>query len=95
MAHHSAREIHEGVGQTGRLGEIFIALGLFIFVYGLALWGLTYSSAVQGSPIGGARAAHDMFPVWFFYIVMGIGFSVFGTMAVLSGWGRHHVDAEW
>ncbi|MHB8632629.1 MAG: hypothetical protein ACYDBQ_01495 [Thermoplasmatota archaeon] len=92
---HSARELQEGIGQTGRLGEIFIGLGVLIFFYGIALWILSSTPAIQNSVIGGARAYDDLLPVWFFYCVMGVGFSVFGIMAVLAGWGRHHPDSSW
>ncbi len=95
VAHHTVQEIHEGMGQTGRLGEIFLGLGVFIFLYGIALWILSGTSAITNSVIGGHRAADDMLTVWFLYLVMGVGFSVFGVMAMLAGWGRHHVDAEW
>lgn len=93
MAHVTAKEIQHGSGETGVFGEIFIGLGMLIFLAGIALWVLVLTGFFRDSPAGVAAAENDAFSLWFLLAVEGIGFTVFGVMCLVSGWDRaHHPD---
>ncbi|MES2155779.1 MAG: hypothetical protein V4510_11645 [bacterium] len=90
MSHpHNLHELQEGIGQTGKLGELFIGLGGLIAVLGLTLFviGEMHMLSDGFSPDGGNV---DAVTVGFLFLFEGIGFVVFGVMIVLAGWGRHH-----
>ncbi|MEA3191405.1 MAG: hypothetical protein QOD77_1987 [Thermoplasmata archaeon] len=86
----TAHELQEGLGQTGRFGEIFIGLGLLILVFGSVLWWLGHSHALT---TGFPPAGSDAITVGALFFFEGLGFTLFGTMVMLAGWGRHHGEA--
>lgn len=87
---HNVHELQEGLGQTGRFGEIFIGLGLLIAVLGGALWWLGHGHVLTNGPHGGGSDAILTGALFFFE---GLGFTLFGVMIMVSGWGRHHGEA--
>lgn len=88
------REIQQGLGPTGRFGEVFVALALLIGVVGILFFFWTTTSYFDDSPVGGGPARDDMRTLAYWYVVMGLGFGAFGAMVMLSGWARHHPDSE-
>lgn len=96
MSHpHNLHELQEGIGQTGKLGELFIGLGALIAVLGIVLFAMGETHFLKDgvSPDGGNT---DAVTVGFLFLFEGIGFVVFGVMIVLSGWGRHHEgQSDW
>ena len=88
----SAPRLHglqEGIGQTGKFGEIFIGLGILIGILGAALtvMGSTHFLTDGFSPDKGNT---DAVTVGWLFLFEGLGFTLFGVMIMLAGWGRHH-----
>ncbi|HET6399750.1 MAG TPA: hypothetical protein VFH47_09385 [Candidatus Thermoplasmatota archaeon] len=94
MAKRSLHQVHEEIGPTGRFGEVFIALAVLIGIVGILFLAWTQTSYFEESPVGQHAAEGDMQILGYWYVVMGIGFGVFGAMVMLSGWARHHPDSE-
>src|ERR1041385_6551866 len=93
MAHLTVKEVQHGTGESGVFGEIFIGLGLLIFLAGIAIWTARLLGVFDHSPAGAGAARNDAFVVWFLLAVEGIGFTVFGIMILVAGWDRqHHPD---
>ena len=84
-----------GLGQTGRFGEIFVALAILMAVGGFALLGYSLSGGLDDSAVGGDAARGDALILYLFLFVMALGFGLFGILALLLGWGRHHEGFEW
>ena len=95
VATHSAHELQEGIGQTGLFGEIFIGIGLLMGVGGGILLWYGHVGGLDDSTVGHDAAIGDAGILAFFLLVMMVGFGVFGALAILSGWSRHHDDAKW
>ena len=92
---HNIDELQEGIGQTGKLGEIFIGLGGLIALLGVALFVIGEMGWLTDgfSPDGGNT---DAVTVGFLFLFEGIGFVIFGVMIMLAGWGRHHEgESDW
>ena len=96
MSHpHNLHELQEGIGQTGRFGEIFIALGFLILLLGTILFvlGQTHTLSDGFSPDKGNK---DAVTVGWLFLFEGLGFMLFGVMIMLSGWGRAHgAEGKW
>jgi hypothetical protein len=88
-APHNLHDLQSGIGQTGRFGEIFIGLGILIAILGAALtvMGSTHFLSDGFSPDKGNT---DAVTVGWLFLFEGLGFSLFGIMIILAGWGRHH-----
>jgi hypothetical protein len=88
-APHSLHDLQEGIGQTGRFGETFVALGLLIAILGATLFamGQTHYLSDGFSPDKGNT---DAVTVGFLFLFEGLGFVLFGIMILWAGWGRHH-----
>lgn len=84
------KDFQEGVGKTGLFGEIFIGLGLLIGLFGGITWGMSLAGFFDDSPVGAEAVRADWTALSFLYAVMGLGFIVFGAMAIMAGWDRHH-----
>ena len=90
----SAKDLHQGAGQTGVFGEIFIVLGGLIGIFGAVFWVLSAMNHFKDSPAGAVAARADSFALGFFLFVEGLGFVIFGIMCLMAGWDRHkHPDA--
>lgn len=90
MSHpHNLHELQEGIGQTGRFGEVFVGLGLLIAILGAVLFvaGETGKMTDGFQPDGGNS---DAIQVGWLFFFEGLGFIVFGVMIVAAGWGRAH-----
>jgi hypothetical protein len=90
VAHpHSLHELQEGIGQTGRFGEIFIGLGILITVLGAALtvMGTTHFLS-DGTTFDHGNV--DAVTVGWLFLFEGLGFTLFGIMIMAAGWGRAH-----
>ena len=96
MSHpHNVHELQEGIGQTGKLGELFIGLGALIAILGITLFAIGKMHGLHDgvSPDGGNT---DAVTVGFLFLFEGVGFVIFGFMIVLAGWGRHHEgQSDW
>lgn len=88
-APHNLHDLQEGIGQTGKFGEIFIGLGILIAILGatLAVMGHTRFLTDGFSPDKGNT---DAVTTGWLFLFEGIGFCVFGAMIMLAGWGRAH-----
>ncbi len=90
MSHpHNLHELQEGIGQTGRLGEVFVGLGFLIAILG----GVLFVAGELGGLSDGHAPDHgngDAVQVGFLFLFEGLGFIVFGIMIITAGWGRHH-----
>ena len=95
VAQHNLHEVQEGLGQTGRFGEIFVGLALIMLAGGAALLGVMLSGFFDGSVIDTGAANGDALILTIFLFVMALGFGTFGVLAILSGWARHHDDFSW
>jgi uncharacterized membrane protein YidH (DUF202 family) len=86
---HKLHDLQEGIGQTGKFGEIFIGLGVLIAILGVALtvMGTTHFLTDGFSPDKGNT---DAVTVGWLFLFEGLGFTLFGVMIMLAGWGRHH-----
>jgi hypothetical protein len=86
---HKLHDLQEGIGQTGKFGEIFIGLGVLIAILGAALYtmGETHFLTDGFSPDKGNT---DAVTVGWLFFFEGLGFILFGVMIMLAGWGRHH-----
>ena len=82
-------EVQEGIGETGKLGEGFIALGLLGAIGGGILVGIMLAGGFTPWSAGEAVET-DALITGALFLVMGIGFTVFGVMIVLAGWARQH-----
>ncbi len=90
----NVKEFQHEVGSSGLFGEIFIGLGLLIGLFGGVTWGLSLAGFYDDSPIGATAARGDWIGLGFLFLVEGIGFIVFGAMALMAGWDRHkHPDS--
>ncbi len=90
MSHpHNLHELQEGIGQTGKLGEVFCGLGLLIAILGVILFAAGQMGVMSDSytPDGGDS---DAIQVGFLFLFEGLGFIVFGIMIIAAGWGRSH-----
>ncbi|MCA1818656.1 MAG: hypothetical protein ABR562_02195 [Thermoplasmatota archaeon] len=86
---HSVHELQEGLGQTGRFGEFFIVLGILIFVGGAILAFVGHHDLLHdGTGLDGGNS--DAVQVGWLFFFEGLGFTLFGIMVMLAGWGRHH-----
>ncbi|HEX2066632.1 MAG TPA: hypothetical protein VHI93_07460 [Candidatus Thermoplasmatota archaeon] len=88
-APHSLRELQEGLGHTGRFGEIFIGLGVLIAVLGAALAVMGHTHFLKDG-YGFDSGNPDAVTVGWLFLFEGIGFTLFGVMVMVAGWGRHH-----
>jgi hypothetical protein len=89
-APHSVKELQEGLGQTGRFGEFFIVLGVLILIGGAILaWVGHYNMLGDGSSYLDRGNSDAVQAGWLFFFE-GLGFTIFGAMVMLAGWGRHH-----
>ncbi len=87
------KELQDEVGKTGLFGEIFIGLGLLIGLFGGTTWGLSLAGFFDGSAVGAEAVRGDWTALGFLFAVLGLGFIVFGAMAIMAGWDRHrHPD---
>ena len=86
-------DLQEGLGQTGRFGEFFIALGALIALFGLLVIAVAFSwlELPFFSAIG---SVDDSLIAGFLFLIEGVGFILFGVLAVMSGWARHHPGWE-
>ncbi len=91
---HSVEELQEGMGQTGHFGEAFVGLAFLIFSLGVVLLGLGLTGFFGGSPAGANAAGGDALVTGILFVVEGVGFGLFGVLAILMGWGRHHPAFE-
>ena len=82
------QHIQSEVGSSGRFGEVFIALGIVILLGGIAMWGLGAAGAFDGG-IAQEAGSNDSILVGLLFVVEGLGFTIFGAVALLSGWDRH------
>ena len=90
-APHSVHELQEGLGQTGMFGEFFIVLGILIFIGGGVLAWVGHSGMLHDSMTGFSESGNsDAVQVGWLFFFEGLGFTVFGAMVMLAGWGRHH-----
>lgn len=96
MSHpHNLSELQQGIGQTGKLGELFIGLGALIAVLGVALFFLGETRAMTDG-VAPDYGNTDAVTVGFLFLFEGVGFVIFGFMIVLAGWGRNHEgDSDW
>lgn len=85
-----AKEFQEGIGKTGLFGEIFIGLGLLIGAFGGVTWGMSMAGFFDGSPVGAVAVRGDWIGLGFLFLVEGLGFLIFGILAIVAGWDRHH-----
>ena len=93
MSHLTVKEVTHGTGESGVFGEIFIGLGILIFLAGMAIMVARMLGVFDHSPAGYAAARNDAFVLWFLLAIEGVGFSVFGVMCLVAGWDRaHHPD---
>jgi len=88
-APHSVHELQEGLGQTGRFGEFFIVLGILIFIGGTILATVGHQDMLQDGT-GTDKGNSDAVQVGWLFFFEGLGFTLFGIMVMLAGWGRHH-----
>lgn len=88
-----AKELQHDMGSSGLFGEIFIGLGLLIGLFGGITWGMSLAGVFDDSPMGAVAARADWTALSFLLLVEGLGFILFGVMAMVSGWDRHkHPD---
>lgn len=82
-------ELQEGLGGTGKFGELFVGLGLIGIVGGGLL---CVMGAFMMWPEGNTgEAVHiDSLQSGMLFLVMGVGFVLFAVMIMLAGWARHH-----
>jgi hypothetical protein len=93
MSHVTVHDVTHDSGETGVFGEIFIGLGLLIMLAGIALFVLVLTGFFDNSNVGRVAARNDAFVLWFLLFIEGLGFTLFGTMVLVSGWDRtHHPD---
>jgi hypothetical protein len=85
----SMHEIQEGLGGSGKLGEGFVGLGILGAIGGGIL---VFMAVFLTWPLGnsGESVYADSLIAGALFMVMGIGFTVFGVMVMISGWARHH-----
>jgi hypothetical protein len=88
-APHSLHDLQEGIGQTGRFGEIFIGLGILIAILGAALATMGHTRFLSDgfSPDKGNT---DAVTTGWLFLFEGLGFLLFGIMIMVAGWGRQH-----
>lgn len=90
MSHpHNLHELQEGIGQTGRFGEVFVGLGALITILGATLFTLGEMGFFTDG-FSPDKGNSDAIQVGFLFLFEGIGFIVFGIMIIAAGWGRHH-----
>jgi hypothetical protein len=90
----NVKELQAGVGSSGLFGEIFIGLGLLIGLFGGVTWGLSLAGFYDGSPVGAIAVRGDWTALGFLFMIEGLGFMIFGVMALVAGWDRHkHPDS--
>ena len=87
--HHMVADMQKEIGGSGRVGEAFVALGLVILLGGIALLAVGRTGYFAAGPTG-AGGSWDGAIAGILFVVEGIGFMVFGAVAILSGWDRHH-----
>ncbi len=90
MSHVSVKEVTHESGETGVFGEVFIGLGLLIGLVGLTFWVLSMVGFYDDSPVGATAARGDWIALGFLFFIEGLGFTLFGIMALVAGWDRHH-----
>lgn len=86
-------DVQEGLGQTGRFGEAFVGLGLLILLGGIG----HIASPLFGFPLfplTGNEPVVEALPIGILFVLEGVGFVVFGVMAIRSGWARHHPGSD-
>lgn len=86
---HSLHDLQEGMGQTGRFGEIFIGLGLLIAILGASLAVMGHTRFLTDG-FGADHGNTDAVTVGWLFLFEGLGFLLFGIMIMLAGWGRQH-----
>ncbi len=85
----SVAKIHKESGETGKFGESFIVLGVLFLLLGGAVIAApfyvfsTWNASPEAAIVDGLQSG-------MLYAVAGLGFTTFGAMAIMSGWGRHH-----
>jgi hypothetical protein len=85
----SVGKLHKESGQTGHFGETFLALGGLFLILGLSIVGSAfYVFSAWNTPSDTVEV--DAIQSGLLFAVAGIGFTTFGGMAIMSGWGRHH-----
>jgi len=88
-----AKDIQEGIGETGRFGEFFIGLGALIFLGGLGMV-LSAWLGFPFPPMTGEEPVHQAIQAGGLFMMEGLGFVVFGVVAIRAGWGRHHPGSD-
>lgn len=86
-------EVQQELGETGRFGEFFIVLGALIGLAGLA----SLLSNIFGFPLFPFTGEEDrtmMIQAMGLFVLEGVGFVLFGIMAIRAGWARHHPEAD-
>jgi uncharacterized membrane protein YidH (DUF202 family) len=86
---HSLQELQQGIGQTGKFGEIFIGLGILIAILGGALFAMGNLRFLTDG-LTPDKGNTDAVTVGWLFLFEGIGFMLFGIMIMAAGWGRQH-----
>jgi hypothetical protein len=90
----SLKDVQHGMGETGVFGEIFVVLGILIGLGGAVSLVMLGMGVFDDSPVGRDAAAADWIGLGFLLLIEGIGFLMFGILAMVSGWDRHHHPDE-
>lgn len=88
------REIHRRSGESGRFGEFFVALGVFVGLLGIAhivIGATDLLPHFEGFP----SVTVDNIQSGVMFLLLGTGIVIFGIMAIRAGWGRQHPDSDW
>ncbi|HUR63880.1 MAG TPA: hypothetical protein VM241_05305 [Candidatus Thermoplasmatota archaeon] len=88
-APHRLHDLQAGLGQTGKFGEIFIGLGALIFILGAVLATLGHLHFLTDG-LTPDKGNTDAVTVGWLFLFEGLGFTLFGVMIMLAGWGRQH-----
>ena len=85
----SMHDLHEGMGQTGKLGEGFLVLGILAAIGG-AILTMMGGLLMWPEKNSGASVHVDSITSGLLFLVMGLGFATFAVMIMMAGWARHH-----
>ncbi len=86
-------DFQEGIGESGRFGEFFVALGALILFAG-AMSMLSAWLHFPFFPFEGDEPLVEMIQTAGLFVLEGAGFIVFGIMAIRSGWARNHPESD-